>query len=88
MKAGLWSFTLKLELNRIGLKPCLGQVLCCRQGLEKQFFMICSRFFGRGEAALAADLITARKTLQGGCASSRVDHGLTIRTPDRSGRNA
>ena len=28
-----------------------------------------------GEAALAADLITAWKTLRGGCASSRLDHG-------------
>ena len=28
-----------------------------------------------GEAALAADLITACKSLQGGCASSRLFHG-------------
>ena len=27
------------------------------------------------EAALAADLITASKSLRGGCASSRLDHG-------------
>ena len=29
------------------------------------------------EAALAADLITAPKSIQGGCASSRLDHGST-----------
>ena len=28
-----------------------------------------------GEAALAADLITASKSVRGGCASSRLDHG-------------
>ena len=29
-----------------------------------------------GEAALAADLITAWKTRRGGCASRRLDHGF------------
>ena len=42
---------------------------------------ICPSFFhdflAGGEAALAADLITAWKTLRGGCASSRLDHGRT-----------
>ena len=31
------------------------------------------------EAALAADLITASKSVQGGCASSRLDHGFKSR---------
>ena len=31
-----------------------------------------------GEAALAADLITAWETLRGGCASSSLDHGFHI----------
>ena len=38
------------------------------------FFWI---FWVPREAALAADLITARKPIQGGCASSRLIHGLS-----------
>ena len=34
-------------------------------------------FWATREAALAADLIKAWKTLRGGCASSRLDHGRT-----------
>ena len=34
-----------------------------------------------GEAALAADWIAAWKTLRGGCASSRLDHGFSIKLP-------
>ena len=37
-------------------------------------------FLAVGEAALAADWIAAWKTLPGGCASSRLDHGFPGRT--------
>ena len=65
-------------------RPDYGDFLYKRS--KRQFFLyfctIFSRIFGicRGprEAALAADLITARKSRQGGCASSRLDHGLKV----------
>ena len=39
--------------------------------------MFFHEFLALGEAALAADWITAWKTLQGGCASNRLHHGRT-----------
>ena len=45
--------------------------------MEKpDFQLFFDDFLAAGEAALAADLITAWKTLRGGCASSRLDHGF------------
>ena len=47
------------------------------KGPKRQFFLnFLMIFLAPGEAALAADLITAWKTLRGGCASSRLDHGF------------
>ena len=42
---------------------------------KRQCFISFSRFLGGGEAALAANLITAWKILRGGCTSSQFDHG-------------
>ncbi len=54
------------------------------KGPKRQFFLSFFHIFlAGGEAALAADLITAWKTLRGGCASSRLDHGFPGRTAGR-----
>ena len=46
------------------------------------FFFI--QFWSSGGAVLAADLITASRSLRGRCTSSRLDHGLSVQCLDLS----
>ena len=69
---------LQLSLDRALLHVALKLQTSLQKMSQQQFLKYICTIFGRRGAALAADWIKARRALRGGCARSRLDHGLNV----------